>query len=273
VAVNRTTWRDLLHPGDAPSFFDRVPLPPFDATAAGFSRVNAWWLAELSRLVYRHDAGEPDALLPSRRELLRWVGLEERNFWSDRRTGTQAMLVSASSPSAWAALVFRGTEQDVKDFRRDLLTYPSRVDDGDIRVHRGFLEGLEAVWGQIAAALAAVDGPVFHAGHSLGAALATLASWRRAPTSCYTFGSPRVGNAAFAAALAGVRVYRVVDGRDAIALVPPEGLGFRHVGELHELSAPDHRRGVLDQLRGWLDPPPFLADHAPINYVSRLLPG
>jgi triacylglycerol lipase len=50
-----TTWRDLLQPGKATNFFARKKFPPFNPKAKlVYNRVNALWLAELSRRAYRH---------------------------------------------------------------------------------------------------------------------------------------------------------------------------------------------------------------------------
>src|SRR5262249_54451343 len=79
--------------------------------------------------------------------------------------------------------------------------------------------------------------PVWLTGHSLGAALATLAAARWAAghrvQGLYTFGSPRVGNAAFAATVPGP-CYRFVNNNDVVTRLPPPGLfaGYRHVGVL-----------------------------------------
>jgi alpha-beta hydrolase superfamily lysophospholipase len=125
------------------------------------------------------------------------------------------------------------------------------------------------VWGEISNELKTFDGPIFYTGHSLGAALATLAAARRAPKALYTFGSPRVGNAAFIASLGNIPIYRVVDDRDLVATVPPEALGFRHAGVLRLLKEP--RTGTLfDWIGVLIAPPKPLADHAPINYVDRI---
>jgi hypothetical protein len=74
------------------------------------------------------------------------------------------------------------------------------------RVHRGFLAALDGIWRPLADRLRRIDGGqrrVIITGHSKGAALATLAGWRfhqegRPVSAVYTFGGPRVGNAAFA---------------------------------------------------------------------------
>jgi predicted lipase len=91
------------------------------------------------------------------------------------------------------------------------------------------------VWDEIEGELSTLACPVFYTGHSLGAALATLAASRHAPQAVYTFGSPRVGNEVFVASLQNLPIHRVVDDKDAAALLPPEALGFRHVGLLQLL--------------------------------------
>ena len=61
-----TTLDDLMRPGLATDFFARRTLAPFDPSATTFTVANALWLMELSRIVYRHDVEEPDALVPPR---------------------------------------------------------------------------------------------------------------------------------------------------------------------------------------------------------------
>ena len=238
-----TTWKDLLRPGDATNFFTRDPRPRFDPALRTYDPANAWWLAELCRLIYRHDVGErrPPPHL-TRSSFLTKVGLRQVAFF------------------------------DLRDFRRDLETLPTPVGGAGVRVHDGFLRALDSVWDGILPALDSLPGPMFFAGHSLGAALATLAASRRAPDAVYAFGSPRVGNEAFAASLATVPLYRVVDDADLVATLPPEELGFRHAGELHRLvPAKGLKFNLLRWLQGLLSPPKPLADHAPIHYVDRIV--
>jgi triacylglycerol lipase len=124
----------------------------------------------------------------------------------------------------------------------------------------------------IVPALESLPRPMFYAGHSLGAALATLAASRRAPDVVYAFGSPRLGNGADPASLATVPLYRVVDDADLVATLPPEALSIRHAGELHRLVPPKGLKfNLLRWLQGLLSPPRPLADHAPINYVDRIV--
>lgn len=269
-----TTWSDLLRPGDATSFFDRVPLPEFVVSLASYSPANAWWLAELSRLVYRHDIEEEQAPpQPSRTSSLASVGLRQIAFFQSPDGGTQAFLVEAISEPRFAALVFRGTEENFRDWLTNLKTFPTQIATPDVRVHDGFEEAIDAVWSSVSRELARLKCPVFYAGHSLGAALATIAASRRPPNAVYTFGSPRVGNEAFAEMLRPVALYRIVDDTDIVTTLPPEELGFTHVGELHQIGTGPPRRASLNPwywIRRLMAPPGSLADHAPINYVRLI---
>jgi len=266
-------WSDVLYPGEACNFFAASPVPAFASHDADFNFANAWWLAELSRLVYRQDIEEVvRPLEPRRAYFLANVGLQQCAFFHDSSNGTQAFLVKAISPQPFAALVFRGTDQNIRDLLCD-LEIGSSLGSG-VRVHAGFERAFASIWPQIEQELTAIDLPLFYAGHSLGAALATIAATRRKPVAVYAYGSPRVGNAAFAAQLAGVPVYRVVHGDDLVTFVPPEALGFCHVGKEVRLGAaasPARTFDVRALWEQWRLPPKALADHAPLNYVTHIL--
>src|SRR5262245_41900949 len=100
------TWEDLLYPGRALDFFERAPLPPFDRERCDYDCNNAWWLAELSRLVYRCDMAAPPAA--SLDVLLGRAGWRRLGTFGSQRLRTLALLVRAESPAPCAALVFRG---------------------------------------------------------------------------------------------------------------------------------------------------------------------
>lgn len=270
----RITWQDLLFPGNASAFFSRDPLPIFDAHRVGYSSANAWWLAELSRIVYRLGEFETArALRPLRREHLSRVGFDEIGLFRSDETGAGAVLVKSRGADPFAVLVFRGTEQEIQDLLHDADTWPVAAFNNAALIHRGFKKALNSVWTAIDVALRSIDCPLFYTGHSLGAALATLAAVRRAPSAVYTFGSPRVGDRRLGELLKGVPIYRVVHGSDVVTTVPPEVLGFRHVGEEHHIGASGLNdfvfdpRLLFDQLT---TPIAVLADHAPINYVEMI---
>jgi hypothetical protein len=130
------------------------------------------------------------------------------------------------------------------------------------------------------------------AGHSLGAALATLAmsAWRAA--RLVTFGCPRVGDPAFAATIDASACRRYVGCCDIVCRVPPAGRWYTDVAPMRYIDAAgvvrtaidandvaaDRDRARLDYLRrhaagrGNVLIRDF-ADHAPINYVRALLPN
>jgi hypothetical protein len=273
------SWRAVRNPGSAGEFFAPPPTEPLAAEGA-FSLLNAWWLAEISRLVYVHD------VTGGRRRdgFLARVGLRESRFL--HRRGTQCAIVESrvDSVGAPAVVVFRGTDGAV-DWRRNSNTLLTDWPHGG-RAHAGFAGALDAVWAELETALEAVVGPLLYAGHSLGGALAVLAAGRRPPLAVYTFGAPRVGDADFAESLTGTAVYRVVNRRDAIARTPPSlpGLRFRQAGELRAISTRGLEEGEgtgmggrveaspppLPGRRRWFDPPPGFCDHAPVNYVACL---
>jgi triacylglycerol lipase len=262
-----TTFKDLTEPGEAVDFFGRRKFPPFEPDAKGFSAANALWLMELSRLVYRRDVEEGVSIVPPRSSFLRNAGLEQVEFFNktDLTADTQGMLVRSIEEPRWAALVFRGSEKNVKDWLGNLMMHSVPVGGEGVRVHEGFEHALEIVWEKVAEALATLgDVPLFFTGHSLGAALATIAASRHAPRAVYTFGSPLVGNHHFAEALKDVAIYRIVDDIDAVTFAPPPFLGYLHVGEEKKLSEAPRPPFYLFAEK------PFF-DHAPVNYVDRLV--
>jgi len=267
-----TTLKDLMNPGAAEDFFTRRRMDSFDPNAdpRQFSLANALWLMELSRLVYRRNPSgtfkEPNPHSSERRVFLQPRNLEEVEFFdeSDPVSDTQAMLVRSTSGPAWAALVFRGTERKPVDVVSDLLLSVPLL--GLENVHRGFKHALDIVWDKISAALSAPDlraVPLFMTGHSLGAALATLAAARHRPHAVYTFGSPLVGNRDFIRTLGDIPIHRVVDDIDGVTFVPPPHFGYDHAGSVRHL-AEDPEPSVL------LHADKVSFDHAPVNYVDRM---
>src|SRR5260221_896729 len=294
-----TTWNDLLDPGSADNFFDPAPQKPFDGTLTTYNGVNAWWLMELSRLVYCRDKAKRDAALAR-------AGLREIDFIDIAST---ECFVVAPDGDAWAALVFRGTE-NLRDWMTNAEFSMARWPFGGGRVHEGFRDALQTVWDRVLAALGQVKAgaPVFCPGHSLGAALATLAASRRTPAGTYTFGSPLVGDEAFGRTLATHLPFRVVNDVDIVTSLPPAVpllLPYQHVGQLMKVGHPNAAPEVLQHstfadvvglthltaaqilqgFEGWTraftewfenvqkqfpTPPEPLADHAPINYVNLL---
>jgi hypothetical protein len=270
-----TSWQAVLQPGLATDFFPARPRA-FDPAAAQFDVIDAYWLGELSRLVYRDD-------LPGSRPRAAWladVGFAELGFID--RHGTQCMLVGPlAAAQSFTIVVFRGTSQ-LRDWVTNLHAVPVRWASGG-RVHGGFRRALGHVWRPLRRLLAGRAGPLFCTGHSLGGALALLAGSLLRPRAVYTYGAPRVGDRAFAATLAPGTVHELVHGKDLVPRLPPGGpplracaAGRRYLltsdGRLLDADDAEGDAGanVVPDERRWFEPQPFLSDHAPVNYTARL---
>lgn len=122
-------------------------------------------------------------------------------------------------------------------------------------VHEGFLEAYASVRPVVLRLLDTVlageqeQWTLYITGHSLGGALSTLCTfdcarrmWRTTPTPPrlvhYNYGSPRVGNRAFAAEFDRLvpNAWRVANANDAVTLVP-RMLGYCHIGHKAVLGA------------------------------------
>lgn len=265
----------LFRPGEANDFFER-----------GRPATEPALCAELSRLAYcrRKDAVG---------QILAGIGFASTEFFATTEwdeNGTQALLTTGGD---LAVLAFRGTESDdLTDIVVDAKFLPVDWRTAG-RVHGGFgdvLNDPDDVWPDISRAMEEVNTPrLLFTGHSLGAALATLAASLHRPASLYTFGSPYVGDGEFRDAMNDVAAHRYVDCCDLVTRVPPKL--YEHVGLLHYIDRfgnvsrePDDEmmnedqsiawREYLFEYEGWRRANVAvrnLADHAPINYVSPLI--
>lgn len=148
--------------------------------------------------------------------------------------------------------------------------------------HFGFTKAFEAVWETVGTAMTTCAKPIFITGHSLGAALAVLASKRASDSALphvatYTFGLPRVGGEIFANAYnatLGATTYRLVHGNDVVAAVPMSRLGFRHVGRLLRCAS-DGKFNAAGLLAVGSDDPQFTASLAQgvVAGISAALTG
>ena len=134
---------------------------------------NAWWLCDAALLAYSAEAAVNAAFTKA--------GIPGDVAHFHGMHSTQAYVMSM--PDA-IVLAFRGTQVDdfwssVLDFTVDAQFLPFPDSHGDL-VHAGFLAALGEVWPQTVAHLRAEQArqprPLWITGHSLGAALATLAA-------------------------------------------------------------------------------------------------
>jgi triacylglycerol lipase len=132
-------------------------------------------------------------------------------------------------------LVFRGTEpKEFSDIKADLnaIQRDSKAGTGD--VHSGFANEVDKIFEKLELPNQ-FDKPFYLAGHSLGAAMATIASHRLQDkykiSGLYTYGSPRAGDSDFVKSLK-VPHWRVKNNNDLVTTVPFWIMGYRHHGKL-----------------------------------------
>ncbi|KAH9116853.1 hypothetical protein AeMF1_009256 [Aphanomyces euteiches] len=166
-------------------------------------------------------------------------------------------------------LAFRGTYSTKNAYTDLAYNFVSPNDDAawaapDVRVHAGFWTAYLSVRDQVIGAVKehCAGREIFCTGHSLGGALATIAAvdvaatiWR--PVTMYNYGSPRVGNHAFAREFNSfVEVaFRVVNDGDVIVGGPKRAilclycvssLRYKHVGKAVLLSERANGTFIVD---------------------------
>jgi pimeloyl-ACP methyl ester carboxylesterase len=267
------------------------PLDP-----ALFAGIEDARCAELARLAY--FSFKPSER-PRLEAALAALGLNRVHLLEDRHSDTQVFVALDAAGTAYVA--FRGTQPDSwRDIRTDarFLRLPWA---GQAWVHRGFRGAYDSRSGNRAASnlraelrgLIAGLAPqrLVTTGHSLGGALATLFASDHLAAELVTFGSPLVGNAAFAALFEARAVRRYRQCADLVTRIPFEWIGYRPapglryidrtgaiaavgpepaVIQLDIAQAREAYRRDFAKIPGNA-PVRDATDHAPINYVTALL--
>ena len=316
------TLQNLFYPPVQYTYFARAAELPF---ATGSPLVKAAWAMDAAMLAYaRYGADRmTDAQLDQN---FNRAGLKYQKIggtpadWN--APGTQAVFAWCDQ---FAILTFRGTESDDPDdvisdlditLKREPDYRPAPNDPqvalgplsfvsnlfGDAYVHHGFQNALNQVWNTVHALVTDYrqnnsHNEICFTGHSLGAALAVLAYSRFSDPdiSLYTFGCPRVGDAAFRDRVLsnpGRGIYRYVNYNDAVTHVPTDSLLYRQApGPCYRFTVEGNLdndddasfRGDVESLRAaivglpqtiadlnQIDAPPSLVDHSPARYCFRL---
>lgn len=277
--------RDALYrPAQRPTVFVpgmRIADIGIDATCAELSR--------LAYLPFESDDAQRRRLI----EILESLGLASWAGFNAPATGTEAF-AAIDSERGDAFVVFRGTAPgDIKDLATDLNVRPVGWAGGG-NVHAGFASAFASVCAEIETWLEqhAARTTLTLAGHSLGAALATLAKSRWPGGRLITFGCPRVGDEKFAATIVNDSAVRYVGCCDVVCNVPPTGTWYAHSGSMRYIDrsgvvhaaldaadiAADRANARREYLAKYAARPGNVlvrefADHAPINYVRALAPS
>lgn len=302
----------IFPPNHNYKYFENSEKHPFRYDSSKCELVNAWWLADAALLAY----AEPDFAMP----VFKNAGFSVSDSQYIKGESTQCYVVYTDG---FVIVSFRGTQvykpgisQDfleiikevVKDIYTDIKFY--LVDSGhEGYVHDGFETGLSEVWDdRIKPYLDELNNgkrKFWFTGHSLGAALATLAASKyRNVQGVYTFGSPLVGTQEFVNNCS-IPTFRFVNNKDIVTKIPLIGpyklpkIGFgryQHIGELKFISKDgkiSNKKGILEQFndyffditskltngngnlrKGWEDVLRNLGsgfiDHSPLHYAIHI---
>jgi hypothetical protein len=194
------------------------------------------FIKQVSKLVGNKDIKALNALI----EIVGYDAVEEKKKLEENvkflnlkliktfdNNGTQAILLENDT---YMFLGFRGTEAtSMKDIKSDIKATVKICKTGG-KIHSGFDDAFSQVAVEIQQFLNQdefKDKPIFITGHSLGGALATVAAkkitHKGGIASCYTFGSPRVGNVDWSTDIK-TPIYRVVNAVDPVTMLPPSGV-------------------------------------------------
>lgn len=180
-------------------------------------------------------------------------------------------------------IAFRGTEpSEFSDIKADLNALPDRANNGSGWVHNGFQTEVDKIWDSIVELLPKADKKkMFICGHSLGGAMATIATSRldHIVDALYTYGSPRVGTRKFTKSFYTPH-YRHVNNNDVVPSVPFAIMGYTHhcpsryINYYGNIRSMTWWQRVKDQWRGrfraWQKGVPFdgAYDHGMDHYVK-----
>ncbi len=257
----------------------------FDHDTTAFSLRNAYSLALAANLAYSNEQKIEETVKND------W-GLQDCRFITDNQgDGTECF---AMSNDDIIVVAFRGTEPDqIEDWITDLSF---DLVDGPFggKVHEGFNWAVNSVWETVEETIKEYQGSaaksLWFTGHSLGAALATLATARfrvqgGRVNGLYTFGQPRTGDETFAKNFNNDFKpfdFRFVNNNDVVTRLPPRAMDYSHVGTLKYFTEDgeleddmswwglflDRMHGRIDDILVWGTD--GVKDHSMLNYIDFL---
>jgi triacylglycerol lipase len=249
---------------------------------------NAYWMARLAGQIY---LCQPGGRHPDEEGILANLKAEDPGFLSVNgfsKNSAQSALVEHED---FLTLVFRGTDE-TKDWVDNLNAFSEQALFGAF--HRGFLRSVLDLWEELFGLYTALNTQkprgLFLTGHSLGGAMATVASsilihQDEAFTSTYTFGQPRVvtrDSARIYNIEALGKTFRFQNNNDIVTRAPARVMGYSHVGtflyitkerEIHQdpgrwVQFLDTTTGAMESLkqRG-ID---LIEDHGMFHYLNAV---
>lgn len=252
-----------------PTLYDAVNPPAtcpfsveeftFSPEREQFSLHNAYWLLWMATAC---NLAEP-ALISAE--------FAARGFPDVRVVQAERLTVAILERDDSLVFVFKGSTE-TSDYLSNAAYVMKSTDETGLpgRVHSGFYDTLASGFAALEPELTAardLGKKVFFAGHSLGGACAQMAALKAKSlgvdvAQLYAFSSPRVGDAAFGAALElllGERLYRINNGLDITPHVPPSA------------AAEDPAREAIVEVLGDAEDPGFWLGSLSVTLQAGLL--
>jgi hypothetical protein len=245
-----------------PGQFEPDDLKSIPTYRAAYSDRTALLMARLAHRAYRQFELDDNSLKLFSTEICK-AGFLNCETLIDRDIGTAGYVVLGDE---LIVIAFRGTEDDL-DWKTNMRLQLVSL-QGGTRVHTGFFQAYwpirDRMFEIVVPAIKAKPRPVYITGHSLGGALALMATAelanhddaavRDSIAACYTFGCPRAGDSSFDLYVK-APLYRITNGVDAVPEIPPAILGYRHVGDTRYFGesgvSPTRRSPSILRKIGW----------------------
>ncbi|PON15842.1 lipase [Candidatus Entotheonella serta] len=225
---------------------DQTPLTHLKTS---YQPHNALWMAKIAKAVYMKVSDEDEA--PNIDKIIAILKADDQKFIGGVGFNAKSSQGAIIQHEDYMVAAFRGTDE-AADWLDNINALPK---DGPLgSVHAGFHNALMDIWSAMRREIRKIRAqvakdretknlpkralPLWITGHSLGAAMATLAAAHLVEADepffgVYTFGSPRCGDRDFARTYnveAGKRTFRFQNNNDIVTRVPARLMGYSHVG-------------------------------------------
>ncbi len=231
---------------------DQMPMIPFKTR---YCPQNALWMAKIARAVYAKVSDEDET--PDISRMLATLKQDDPKFVGVTGFNVKSSQGAVIQHEDYLVAAFRGTDE-AADWLDNINALPKEGPLGN--VHTGFHNALMDIWLAMKSEIRRIRSevardrqerhlpkralPLWITGHSLGAAMATLAAAHLIESDepffgVYTFGSPRCGDCGFARTYnveANNRTFRFQNNNDIVTRVPARLMGYSHVGTFIYIS-------------------------------------
>ena len=218
-------------------------VPQISPNTTTLDKGNAYWMARLSKEVYLTKSEENQ--LPDEETILANLKKDDDKFISVFGVDNNSAQAAVVEHEEYLCIAFRGTNE-LADWLDNINTLSTEQLFGDF--HRGFWDSVEDVWEPLDKKVKELQAqkkrPLFVTGHSLGGAMATVATARLVDkdepfTSTYTFGQPRALRKATAKIFdtkCKPKYFRFQNNNDIVTRVPSSITGYEHIGNYLYIS-------------------------------------